>query len=270
MTAAYGSNRILLQPVIATGIAVNAFFLATGLWLFGTDGERLSRFLREDAFVEWMQFLTFASLAVLCLFVAYDRLLQGRRLALQVAGLLALAAAFAFAALEEISWFQRVLGWQTPEYFAKHNRQAETNLHNLMIGDINLHKHIMVKLIVAFGVTHNIILPLLAPRYPAIRRWIEDVGFYLPPLRVSLFYLAFVLLAETLVVHHRRGELLELFGAVHYLTTASAAYLVGVNYTMPVFKDVVANHRMSVLLALFLAMLVLIAWILGAMSPAVA
>lgn len=261
------ANRILLQPAIAAGIAVNAFFLMVGLWLFHAGGDRVSPYLTEDGFVEWMQFLVFASLTFLFAFVAYDRFAQDRRFGLRIAGLLTFATAFAFAALEEVSWFQRVLGMATPEFFARNNRQEETNFHNLMLGDLNLHKHIMVKMIVAFGVTHNIILPLLVPRYPALRRWVEAVGFYIPPLRVSLFYLAFVLLAETLVAHHRRGELLELFGAVHYLATASAAYLIGVNYSPPMFKDLVARNRMSVLVALFLVFLVLVAWILGAVSP---
>lgn len=262
-----GANRILLQPAIAAGIAVNAIFLVVGLWLFHAGGDRVSPYLTEDGIVEWMQFLVFASLAFLFVFVAYDRLAQDRRIGLQVAGMVTLAAAFAFAALEEISWFQRVLGMATPEFFSRHNRQEETNLHNLMLGDLNLHKHIMVKMIVAFGVTHNIILPLLVPRYPVLRRWVEAVGFYIPPLHASLVYLAFVLLAETLVAHQRRGELLELFGAVHYLATASAAYLIGVNYSTPMFRDLVARSRMSVLVALFFVFLVLVAWILGAVSP---
>lgn len=32
---------------------------------------------------------------------------------------------------EEISWGQHVFGWETPEFIAAHNRQDETNFHNL-------------------------------------------------------------------------------------------------------------------------------------------
>ncbi len=34
---------------------------------------------------------------------------------------------------EEVSWGQRILGIETPEYIAKHNKQGEFNLHNLYV-----------------------------------------------------------------------------------------------------------------------------------------
>lgn len=43
-----------------------------------------------------------------------------------------LAAAFVFFAMEEISWGQRLIGWQTPEAWKSANIQHETNLHNLL------------------------------------------------------------------------------------------------------------------------------------------
>ena len=36
-----------------------------------------------------------------------------------------------FAALEEISYGQHFVGWQSPRWFAEQNAQHETNLHNL-------------------------------------------------------------------------------------------------------------------------------------------
>ena len=44
---------------------------------------------------------------------------------------LGLAALFFFGAGEEISWGQRILGFQTPETLSQVNRQEEFNLHNL-------------------------------------------------------------------------------------------------------------------------------------------
>jgi len=42
------------------------------------------------------------------------------------------AAACVLFALEEISWGQRLFGWQTPPSLLQANRQGETNLHNLV------------------------------------------------------------------------------------------------------------------------------------------
>jgi len=45
--------------------------------------------------------------------------------------LLLLAVAFFFAAGEEISWGQRLFGWETPASLARLNEQNETTIHNL-------------------------------------------------------------------------------------------------------------------------------------------
>ena len=42
--------------------------------------------------------------------------------------------------MEEISWGQRIFGIESPEWFLKHNRQVETNVHNLVIYGVNLNK----------------------------------------------------------------------------------------------------------------------------------
>ncbi|MBW2694646.1 MAG: hypothetical protein JRE57_18810 [Deltaproteobacteria bacterium] len=44
---------------------------------------------------------------------------------------LLLAIAFAFAGAEEISWGQRIFGWETPDSLARINSQDETTIHNL-------------------------------------------------------------------------------------------------------------------------------------------
>lgn len=46
---------------------------------------------------------------------------------------LLLAMAFFFAFGEEISWGQRIFGFETPEFVARINRQGEFNIHNISI-----------------------------------------------------------------------------------------------------------------------------------------
>lgn len=50
---------------------------------------------------------------------------------------LGLAALFFFGAGEEISWGQRILGFQTPESLTEVNRQEEFNVHNLTVLETN-------------------------------------------------------------------------------------------------------------------------------------
>jgi hypothetical protein len=86
---------------------------------------------REDRVFEWASFVLFAAGGILALVNATRLFRSGRRwygLIYIGAGLL-----FLFVAGEEISWGQRVFGWQTPQEIAEINRQGETNLHNMPI-----------------------------------------------------------------------------------------------------------------------------------------
>ena len=150
------------HPVIAAGVAVNAALLALAVAWSGPDLTQLWRLLGEDGIVEWMQFLCFSVISVLLAFVASERWKKSPRVSLELLALVGLSALTALAALEEISWFQRILNVQSPEFFVQNNRQAETNLHNLALGSASLHKTVLLKLIFIVGITHNLVLPLLA------------------------------------------------------------------------------------------------------------
>jgi len=157
-----------------------------------------------------------------------------------------------------------VLGVDSPEFFRQHNRQFETNLHNLALGGASLHKTILVKLIFVVGITHNVILPLVARSRPAVQRWVESLGVYLPPLSASFAYLALVLLSHLFIDHSRKGELGEMFGAVHYLATVFTAYVIGLGYGKPaVIESQPDARRVSILFAMVLVFLVFVAWLLG-------
>src|SRR5262245_25267651 len=104
-----------------------------------------------------MQFLVFAMTSGLLGYAAIERWQRERRIDLPVLALAGLCVVVAAAAMEEVSWFQRVLHIQSPEFFQHNNRQGETNLHNLALGSKgSIHKTILLKLIVLVGLTHNI------------------------------------------------------------------------------------------------------------------
>ena len=57
-----------------------------------------------------------------------------------------------FIALEEISWGQRFLGWQTPDFFLTHNSQKDTTIHNLEWFRHYLHNiYILIGFVGSFG-----------------------------------------------------------------------------------------------------------------------
>jgi hypothetical protein len=252
-----------------TGIAINIFVLLLTVSAKGSS-EQLNRVLTEDGIVEWMQFLTFAMTAGLLIFAGVERWKRGK-FDLAVLGMLGLGAVVAAAAMEEISWFQRILNVQSSEFFMQNNRQGETNLHNLAIGSSgSIHKTIMLKLILLAGLTHNVLLPLLARSRPAVRNFVEKFGVYLPPLPAALIYLALVILSHLLIDHPRKGELGEMFGAVHYLATVFAAYFLGFGYGQPaVFQQATESRLVDKLFSCLMVFLLLTAWLLSAGAGAV-
>jgi hypothetical protein len=258
------NKKSLLHPVIATGIVINIFVLVLAVANKG-DTAALWRLLIEDGIVEWMQFLCFTVLSILLGFAFFERLKRADRGVLELLALGGLSLLCALAAMEEISWLQRVLNVQSSEYFLQNNRQGETNIHNLAVGSGSLHKNVLLKLIAIVGLTHNLILPLVARFKPGVRTWVEKLGLYLPPLSASVIYLVLVALSHALIEHPRKGELGEMFGAVHYLATVFAAYFAGVQYTRPtLFENPADIRRLSALFASWMVFLLFVAWLLSA------
>jgi hypothetical protein len=258
-------NKWYVHPAIAVAVLINVFVMGLAIAWSG-DPAKLQRLLVEDGIVEWMQFLCFAVTSGLLAFAAVEHWQRERRIDLPLLALAGLAGIVALAALEEISWFQRILNVATPEYFAQNNRQGETNLHNLAIGEKgSIHKTILLKLIAIAGLTHNIVLPLLARKRPAVRDFVERFGLYLPPLSASVVYIVLVAISHLVIDHPRKGELGEMFGAVHYLATVFVAYFLGIGYgKRPIFETPADSRRVGTLFAMLLVFLLLTGWLLSA------
>lgn len=107
--------------VVLTTMAVVA---ATSHWP-GQSG-LLGRVAAEDGPVEWLTVATLLIISLACLRWALNAEGRGRILLLFAAFLTFLAAG------EEISWGQRLLGFEPVDFMARHSHQKENNLHNLM------------------------------------------------------------------------------------------------------------------------------------------
>lgn len=258
------NNKWYGHPVIVVGMLINVFVMILAL-VWANDPPALWRLVVEDGIVEWMQFLCFALLAGLLGFLAVEQWQRTPKVNLQLLAFVGLTALVALAALEEISWFQRILNIASPEFFLENNKQAETNIHNLAMGSGSLHKVLLLKIIAIVGLTHNIILPIVARKRPGVQRWVESLGLYLPPLWPSVIYIVLVAISHLTIDHPRKGELGEMFGAVHYLVTVFAAYYLGANYGRPaVFQDKPDARRVSTLFCMLLVFLLMTGWMLSA------
>ncbi len=167
--------------------------------------------IREDGPVEW---LTVAGL-LLCAFLCLGRATAPRRRrsawfswSAAVFGL-----AFLFGAGEEISWGQRLFGWQTPDWFAQHNRQAEINLHNLVLNDIDLAKLVFGHILTIGLVFYMSLVPFLYRRNGRFAGFVDRSAIPIARTRQMLVFLFLVAIIQIPEIRGRESELLE-FAAV--------------------------------------------------------
>jgi len=116
---------------------------------------------------------------------------------------------FFFGAGEEISWGQRIFGWETPDALKEMNRQDETTLHNLEFGGVALTKHLFGPVLTASILLYLLVLPLLYPRLSGLRRGIDRIALPVPGLRHSALALLASLVIAAIDVD-RKWEVYEL------------------------------------------------------------
>ncbi len=120
-------NRIVVFLTIVT----LGLLLIGGLYFFSQSENVNERIQEEDGILEYLTALFFMAAGVIFLHAMVSKGSNVRepfkdyRLVLILLGILCL-----FAGLEEISFGQRIVGWDSPEYFEDNSSQEETDFHN--------------------------------------------------------------------------------------------------------------------------------------------
>lgn len=179
--------------------------LLIGFVLVFTNVPLFDQYIGEDASVEWITVLGL----LLASFTCFARAVKLRRhrtwLFLFTSILLGLV--LFFGAGEEISWGQRILNIESPEYFKEKNLQGETNLHNLVLGGVKINMWIFTFLLTAVLGFYLLVIPLLYRK----KKWMQNfVRYWGVPLPKTYQIVAFVFLFVTeFIPHGKRAELLE-------------------------------------------------------------
>ncbi len=187
-----GTKGLLLLPIL-----LSAAFLALKV----LKEDWYLPLVQEDALLENLQFLFYLSAAFACSLSILPFKRGGQCGLAAVYGFLTLA--LFFVAFEEISWGQRIFGFETPLLF-ENNFQREASVHNLMPVQSHLEQvYAAAGFFGAFGY-------LLVPRKFKPHPWVQNLlpkpsllFFFLP---LFLFYLLTTYdFNETAWVLGRRG-----------------------------------------------------------------
>ena len=169
------------------------------------------RNVQEDQPLEWMTFWGF----VIAAFFYVRAAVSDRRVGKLPWFLVGLAAFCIVVAMEEISWGQRLLGYQPPRYFLQNNYQQELNIHNVMA--TSLRKQLLGLVLVSYG----FVLPLLE-RIPSARKLLHKLQIVAPPLGLAPIFVVLMVLLITYPLRYT-GELIEAAMALAFLFAAFSA-----------------------------------------------
>ncbi len=148
---------------------------------------------------------------LLCSFVLVGNAIKlGRRSMMLAASCTAFyALLFFMGAGEEVSWGQRIFGWESGEFFMENNKQLETNFHNLVVGELHLAKTLFGSVLTTVIMLYLVVLPLLYPRVGWIKRVADRFAIPVPGLRHTAFALV-ASLVITMMDQNRKWEVYEL------------------------------------------------------------
>jgi hypothetical protein len=200
-------------------IEIFAFLLiavisAYGFYIAGKGQEAFMHWLREDGFVENMTvvFLLISSGIAIYRSIGYYKGKQPMAVFMWAL----LAFLFFFAAGEEISWGQRIFNIETPEFFMEHNLQNETNLHNLVVGDVKINILIFSQMLFGVLAFYLILLRPLVSRVKFFRSLVAN--FKLPLARWSYAAMIVVFSAALSTINLlKEAELIEFVFSVTFL-----------------------------------------------------
>jgi hypothetical protein len=135
MRAAALSNSLILLVLVVGGT------------LASVHPDLYYRVGQEDGFLEWATFWAF----VIAGFRYFVNAFRDRRDSGSIPWFAAGLGLFCLlVALEEISWGQRLVGYQPPDYFLEQNYQQEFNLHNVF--STSLRKLVLLVILAGYGV----------------------------------------------------------------------------------------------------------------------
>ncbi|WP_419870036.1 hypothetical protein [Chryseobacterium sp. CT-SW4] len=197
-------NLSLFEKVVSVILLITVVY---AIFIYFTDAPYFERLVEEDGFYENLTsaFLFFTCFTLLFKFFKYQKYYG----LWWKAGVLLMALGMFFGGGEEISWGQRIFHVQSSEFFLENNAQQETNLHNMVVGDVKLNKLIFSNLMsICFGI-YFLVLPILWNKSGKMKKLIDTFGISVArPVHIIIFLIATGLILIP-IDHSRKWEIWE-------------------------------------------------------------
>jgi hypothetical protein len=213
-----------MPKTLMAGLVIVLVIFFYGLVLLHLDKKAFLVWIREDGFVEW---LTFAELLAISAFSFFTSRALGRSDQGSTAKRvwLFLGFLFLFGAMEEISWGQRVFGIESPQWFLKHNKQGETNVHNLLIYGVNINKLVLGKILAILVGIYLLAVPPLYRFNEGFKDFVTRWGIPIAQNYQILLCVIVIILAQLhLSLAKKAGELLEFSNSFLFLLILAHPY----------------------------------------------
>ena len=139
--------------------------------------------IQEDSLLEYAQFWCYAAAGLLSLWAALRFKASG--LVWHAGAALLVGLALLAVAGDEISWGERLWGYQLPEFFATYNAQHEVSLHNLKPVQSHLHALYML---VGLGLSLGWLVKDKLLAHPGFNPTLRSLVVCFTPPRSLIFY----------------------------------------------------------------------------------
>ncbi len=191
MKFAPSNLRWMDRIVLVLTLIVVLIIAAGGLHYTLSSKDINTNIQKEDGIIENLTVLFFGGAGVMFIYAMVSthagvkEKLRDYRLVIILLGVLCI-----FAALEEISFGQRLIGWDSPEYFEEHSTQKETDFHNFPA--ISVVFGILAACLVLYGVVVPFGLHYYQNRFNRFRE-ILGIRILYPPVPAAIVFGAGIL-----------------------------------------------------------------------------
>ena len=162
----------VMYPILVIFLAIAIYISRTNLYHFESE------MVAEDGFFQWMIFYTILFASAMCFYRA--SILKPFRGNVFAGCQIIMGLIFLGFAMDEVSWLQRLIGYNSPHFFQTHNTKMQVNIHHLVIYGFYLNNIIFTLAIKVLATLYFLVLPFFYTKLERIKSFVNRFSIPLP------------------------------------------------------------------------------------------